>query len=748
MASNKDKLLASAQKSIIKGQTTRAIKDYQEIVKLDPKDMRCRQKLADLCSKAGRSSDAFESYEVVAKNFADKGFYLKAIAVYKQMQRLDSSQVSIYQKVAELNEKQGLVANAVAEYRTLVKHYEQNEMLPEAIGVLLKMKGLDPDNLNIRIKIAELYAATDDKAEGLKEFEDVLAHLRENENFSKIIKLYEVFMPLFPGDVKVGAVFSEACLKTGQIEQGLKILKGALKENPNDVEILLLLSDAYHQQKDYNNEKLTLNYLLKKAEDNLDYRLKYICACFSLGEKKRVLNELEEWKEAFFEAKRVSELKQLYERLFKYLPEEEKVLRTLRSIYEVLGDGDNLFKIMAQLPGGDDETPLDTLVTESVDIIDDSIMGDSDDDFEEIEIDDADVIEELEEIDTLELESVEELEELTEIEELDELAEIEEFEELTEIEEFEELAEIEEFEELAEIDELEELDDVEELEALDEIDDSLDQELVEIELEIELDIDEPDEAVLEVCEEDIQESAEDGEIVVALEEVEFYLQQGLVADAERICLQLRDQSPGHEKVQAKLVEIEEKKIEAAATPQAEYVDLAAEVMAVTEEDEEEDFFSLADDSPDDLDAEDVEVSAEDAESYYNLGIAYKEMGLLKDAIAEFDKAMKNSNRLVDSLGLKAMCLAQTGDLDGAEQVFWAVLEQPEIGKDERIGLQYELGLFYENSNRINDALSVFEEVSLTDQSYRDVATKMATLKPVDASNDEPVSSKKDRVSYI
>ena len=96
---SKEKLLASAQKSIIKGQTTRAIKDYQKIVALDPKDMRCRQKLADLCSKAKRPADAIESYEIVARNFAERGFYLKAIAVYKQMQRLDSSQVEIYQKL-------------------------------------------------------------------------------------------------------------------------------------------------------------------------------------------------------------------------------------------------------------------------------------------------------------------------------------------------------------------------------------------------------------------------------------------------------------------------------------------------------------------------------------------------------------------------------------------------------------------------------------------------------------------------
>lgn len=719
MAGKKDKLLASAQKSIIKGQTTRAIKDYQKIVELDPKDMRCRQKLGDLCSKAGQSSEAIEAYTIVAKDFDTKGFYSKAIAVYKQMQRLDSSQVSIYQELAVLNEKQGMIANAIGEYRTLVKYYEQNEMLAEAVGILQKMKGLDPENLNVRIKIAETYAAIGEKKEGLQEFEDVLTHLREKQNFPKIIKLYEVFMSLFPGDIKVGAVFSEACLKTGQAEKGLKILKGALKENPEDVEILGLLSNAYHQQKDYNNEKLTLKHLLKKDEENLDYRLKYICACFSLGEKKRALNELEEWKEAFFEAKRISELKQLYERFHKYIPDDERVLRTLRSIYEASGDGDKLFKIMSQLSDAGDETQLDILVAESDDLIDDSIMGDSDDDLEEIEIAETDIIEDIDDIEIIE--TAEPLEEIEEIEELEELEEVEELEELEEIEELEELEEIEE---------------------LEEVDESLD-----LELEIELDLDEPDEAVLEVGEEDIQDFDEEDETLVALEEVEFFLQQGLIAEAEKVCLELRDKAPHDEKVSAKLAEIETKKAEAAAVPQEEYIDLAAEVMAATEEEEEEDIFDLSDDVSEDQVDEEIEISVEDAESYYNLGIAYKEMGLIADAIAEFDKAMKNSTRLVDSLGLKAMCLAESGDLDAAEEVFWAVLEQPDIGKNERLGLQYELGLFYENCNRIAEALNVFEEVSLTDPTYRDVANKMKLHKS-DNSDTGTSSGKKDRVSYL
>ena len=85
---NKDKLLASAQKALQKGQTTRAIKDYQKVVELDPKDIRSRQKLADLCSKAGQNENALEAYEVVAKYYDENGFYLKAIAVLSRCRRL------------------------------------------------------------------------------------------------------------------------------------------------------------------------------------------------------------------------------------------------------------------------------------------------------------------------------------------------------------------------------------------------------------------------------------------------------------------------------------------------------------------------------------------------------------------------------------------------------------------------------------------------------------------------------------
>src|SRR6266545_1916024 len=109
LASKKDKFLESAQKFILKGQLDRAIKDYEQIVAADPKEIRHRQKLAELLARCNRKDDSVREYQTIAKYYDDNGFFLKAIAVYKQLQKLDSSNIEISFILAALNEKQGLV---------------------------------------------------------------------------------------------------------------------------------------------------------------------------------------------------------------------------------------------------------------------------------------------------------------------------------------------------------------------------------------------------------------------------------------------------------------------------------------------------------------------------------------------------------------------------------------------------------------------------------------------------------------
>jgi tetratricopeptide (TPR) repeat protein len=345
LATNKDKLLESAQKNLKKKQVVKAIKDYAKVVELDPADVRSRQKLAELYVRTNKTAEAYEQYESVAKYFSSNGFFLKAIAIYKQMQRLDSSQIAIFNRLAELNEKQGLLGNALAEYRNLVDYYARNGMIADEIKTLEKMRDLDLDNLNIRIKLAEIYAKNERKDEGLSELESVLEVLSDKGAFDKILKLYKMFLPLYPNNKKMQMGLALAFYEKGDYGRGVTILENLLKDKPGDPDLLRLLGRGYSDVANWPKARKTYQQLLDKDPTDLKIRESLIQCEIGSGQYDRALAELEEWKDTFFKFDRLDLLKEYYETLKEKLLDNSVVLETLDSIYELTGEGDKLLDI-------------------------------------------------------------------------------------------------------------------------------------------------------------------------------------------------------------------------------------------------------------------------------------------------------------------------------------------------------------------------------------------------------------------
>ena len=98
MATNKEKLIAGAQKLVEKGQFDKAIKEYLKVVAEDDKDVRIWLKIGDLYAKMGKKPEATETYQKVAQFYSDQGFYLKAVAVYKQILKIDPRLVDVNQQ--------------------------------------------------------------------------------------------------------------------------------------------------------------------------------------------------------------------------------------------------------------------------------------------------------------------------------------------------------------------------------------------------------------------------------------------------------------------------------------------------------------------------------------------------------------------------------------------------------------------------------------------------------------------------
>ncbi len=348
MATNKDKLLESAQKNLKKKQVAKAIKDYVKIVELDPADVRSRQKLAELYVKTKKNTEAYEQYESIAKYFSSNGFYLKAIAIYKQMQRLDPSQVSLFSRLAELNEKQGLIGNAMTEYRNLVDYYGRNGMIADEIKTLEKMRDLDLNNLNVRVKLAEVYANNERKDEGYAELESVLEILSEKEDFDKIFRLYKMFLPLYPKDSKLQMGLALAFYEKGDYNRGVTILENLLKDKPGNPDLLRLLGKGYADLKRWPQARETYLTLLESDPTDLDIREALIKCEIDSERYDEALGELEEWKDTFFKADRLDHLTEYYEILKEKLTDTSVVVQTLDSIYELTGEGDKLLDIIAE----------------------------------------------------------------------------------------------------------------------------------------------------------------------------------------------------------------------------------------------------------------------------------------------------------------------------------------------------------------------------------------------------------------
>ena len=125
---------------------------------------------------------------------------------------------------------------------------------------------------------------------------------------------------------------------------------------------------------------------------------------------------------------------------------------------------------------------------------------------------------------------------------------------------------------------------------------------------------------------------------------------------------------------------------------------------------------------------------EDEDTHYNLGVAYREMGLLDDAVSEFNMTNEGEPKFIQSRYMLGLCYLEKGDYEAA------ILEiQNALGysysfgeaSEERVGMHYDLGLAFQGVGNNPSSLEEFQKVFAIDPTYRDVATKVQELQQGD-----------------
>jgi tetratricopeptide (TPR) repeat protein len=124
---------------------------------------------------------------------------------------------------------------------------------------------------------------------------------------------------------------------------------------------------------------------------------------------------------------------------------------------------------------------------------------------------------------------------------------------------------------------------------------------------------------------------------------------------------------------------------------------------------------------------------EDLETHYNLGIAFREMGLLEEAISEFQKVAKANERgkafryAMQCCTLLGLAFMEKGQPGIAAIWYERALRTPGVDAESALALRYDLGVAQESANDLDAALKSFSHVYAVNIDYRDVADRIAAL---------------------
>jgi tetratricopeptide (TPR) repeat protein len=237
---NKQKVLSAAEKYVQQGKMQNAIAEYEKVLKADPKDLTVTNTVGDLYSRLGEADKATESFKIVGDAYANQGFTVKAIAMYKKISKLKPSLESVL-KLAELYTQQGLFNDARAQYLQVAEEFLKSGELDNAVRIFQKILEMDPENTNMRVRLAEVYVRLGKKNDAWQIFSAAAETLRSKGNLNGAEEVLQRMLTLDPGNSYALLMQGRNLLEAGDAEAAIESLQKVsdLDSNPDGLRDLL-----------------------------------------------------------------------------------------------------------------------------------------------------------------------------------------------------------------------------------------------------------------------------------------------------------------------------------------------------------------------------------------------------------------------------------------------------------------------------------------------------------------------------
>ena len=821
--------MKEAQKLLAKGQIDKAIAEWQKISAEFP-DGNTYNYIGDLYIKKGDKQGAIDEFHKAAKIYTDEGFALKALAIHKKVLNLNPRDAMALIALGELNEEKKIHTDAIKFYLAAADVLSKENKKDSLLNVYDKILNLAPKNIKLRIKVSELFSKEGFIPEAAKEYCNIAELFSERGDAKSSKEYLTKAFEIQPGNRAVLIKLSEVYEKSGEFDKAAEYIQTAIDKTGEDADMSLRIANLKIAMGNIEEATEKIQAVLKMEPSNVEARKKLADLYQQSGDITSAWDEYKQVIDSLIDAEKYSDAIAILGTFKDFEPIENR--KKLVSVFKMKGDEDNAFKelydlhdMLANQMQTEEaiEVLKDALVIKPESELARKKLADMEAELHKPAKQEAPPPQE---------EAVEEpaFEEPTFEEPVMEepapaapepvaAAAPQPQKSLQDI-----LNEVDVLFRYGLYNDAKPM--LEEQKSKHPTNIDLHARLKQLYVETnDLELAVTECLVLNTLYEQkgdaaaakgaIQEAAKinpsdprlAGKVEVEaakpsirdhteeLAEADFYTQQGFYDEAANIYKRLMEMFPDEKVLSDKLDEIEAMKAGAA--------EAAEEGGGITLEDLEEqpaptpfageaeeselfDVSSLLDaadsgeGSTSGLD-EDVlgifdafkkglsqEIANEDAATHYDLGIAYKEMGIVDDAIKEFQIAQRDPNYYTQAATMIGLCLMSKGAYDVAAEAFSTAMKKVPATDEKRWSLTYDLALAYELGGRKAEALGKYKEVLGWDPSFRDVSAKVQALssgaeaapaapkqqpKPAEAdAKEEPKAAPKDRsksrVSYI
>jgi tetratricopeptide (TPR) repeat protein len=245
--SDRVKVIEQAEKYVRGGRVKEAIAEYEKLALTDPQDVGTLSIIGDLCIRLGHNDRAVRSFLKVAEEYERRGLFSQALAIYKKVHKLDPGNTDYGLKLGDLYGQQGFLADAKNVYMEIAGRLVEGKKTAEAIAIFEKVIKLDREAHDARKALASLFREIGNLDAAVDQMNESAEVRTENSQFDAAVEVLNEALALRPGDARSLVNLVEVYKRQSRTGQAVEVLERQLEATPENVQLLNILGNIHFE---------------------------------------------------------------------------------------------------------------------------------------------------------------------------------------------------------------------------------------------------------------------------------------------------------------------------------------------------------------------------------------------------------------------------------------------------------------------------------------------------------------------